>query len=67
MGAFPDSVNLVVNTGHGLIQELAGKESLDDRQDLAKQLLDLALLSQNMLSGKDLTSFIKRSVDLIKG
>ncbi|MEM9933573.1 MAG: molecular chaperone HtpG [Bacteroidota bacterium] len=66
MGAFPDSVNLVVNTGHGLIQELAGKESLDDRQDLAKQLLDLALLSQNMLSGKDLTSFIKRSVDLIK-
>ena len=67
MGAFPDSVNLVVNTGHVLIQELAGKESLDERQDLAKQLLDLALLSQNMLSGKDLTSFIKRSVDLIKG
>ncbi|MEL6190461.1 MAG: molecular chaperone HtpG [Bacteroidota bacterium] len=67
MGAFPDSVNLVVNTGHALIQELAGKESLDERQDLAKQLLDLALLSQNMLSGKDLTSFIKRSVDLIKG
>ncbi|MEM8897259.1 MAG: molecular chaperone HtpG [Bacteroidota bacterium] len=67
MGAFPDSVNLVVNTGHGLIQELAGKETLDERQDLAKQLLDLALLSQNMLSGKDLTSFIKRSVDLIKG
>ena len=32
---------------------------------LAKQLTDLALLSQNLLKGEELTNFIKRSVDLI--
>lgn len=33
---------------------------------LVKQLSDLALLSQNMLTGNALSDFIKRSVDLIK-
>ncbi len=31
-----------------------------------KQLIDLALLSNNMLSGENLTRFVKRSVDMIK-
>ena len=31
-----------------------------------KQLIDLALLSNNMLKGKDLAEFIKRSVSLMK-
>jgi molecular chaperone HtpG len=35
-------------------------------QPLVKQLVDLALLSNNMLKGEELTKFIKRSVDLIK-
>lgn len=34
--------------------------------DLVKQLIDLALLSNNMLKGEDLTRFIRRSVDMIK-
>jgi len=33
---------------------------------LVKQLVDLALLSNNMLKGEDLTTFIKRSIDMIK-
>jgi len=33
---------------------------------LVKQLIDLALLSNNMLKGEELNKFIKRSVDLIK-
>ncbi len=33
---------------------------------LAKQLVDLALLSNNMLKGEDLTKFVKRSLELIK-
>lgn len=33
---------------------------------LVKQLIDLALLSNNMLKGEDLTRFIRRSVDMIK-
>lgn len=31
-----------------------------------KQLIDLALLANNMLKGEDLTKFVKRSVELIK-
>ena len=33
---------------------------------LSKQLVDLALLSNNMLKGEALTNFVKRSVDLIE-
>ena len=33
---------------------------------LIKQMIDLALLSNNMLRGEDLTKFVKRSVELIK-
>ena len=36
------------------------------KNELVKQLVDLALLSNNMLKGEDLTKFVKRSVDLIK-
>lgn len=33
---------------------------------LVKQLIDLALLSSNLLKGEDLNKFVKRSVELIK-
>jgi molecular chaperone HtpG len=33
---------------------------------LVKQLIDLALLANNMLKGEDLARFVKRSVELIK-
>ena len=36
------------------------------RDRLISQSFDLAKLSQNLLKGEDLTSFIKRSIDLIK-
>jgi len=34
--------------------------------EMVKQLIDLALLSNNMLKGEDLTKFIRRSVEMIK-
>ncbi|MGC9343970.1 MAG: molecular chaperone HtpG, partial [Bacteroidales bacterium] len=37
-----------------------------NKNKLVKQLIDLALLSNNMLKGEALTSFVKRSVELIK-
>ena len=58
----PDAVNLVVNTGHPSIQALSAE---GDHQAMARQLVDLALLSQNMLEGKALTEFVKRSVELL--
>ncbi|PID95550.1 MAG: molecular chaperone HtpG, partial [Bacteroidetes bacterium] len=33
---------------------------------LIKQLIDLALLSNNMLKGESLDKFVKRSIDLIE-
>src|SRR5574344_1268420 len=35
-------------------------------QNKIKQMIDLALLANNMLKGKDLADFVKRSVDLLK-
>lgn len=60
---FPEQMNLVVNTKHPLVVEMVEAE---DRNDKAKQLLDLALLSQGMLTGSDLTDFITRSIELMK-
>ncbi len=36
-----------------------------EENKLVKQLIDLALLSNNMLSGEDLSRFVKRSIDLM--
>ncbi|MFW5752229.1 MAG: molecular chaperone HtpG, partial [bacterium] len=36
------------------------------KNKIVKQLIDLALLSNNMLKGEELTKFVKRSVELIK-
>jgi len=37
-----------------------------NKNKLVKQLIDLALLANNMLKGEELTKFVKRSVELIK-
>ena len=65
-GNMPDSYNLVVNGNNPLITAIADTKTEKKRKKLIKQSVDLALLSQGMLKGKDLTTFIKRSIDLIK-
>jgi molecular chaperone HtpG len=64
MGNFPDSYNVVVNSNHAVIQKITQESSEEIQVKLAKQVYDLALLSQGMLTGKELTDFIKRSVEL---
>ncbi len=64
-GAMPDHYNVAINGNHPLIQKILKAESEENKIRLAKQTYDLALLSQNMLSGTDLTNFIKRSIDLV--
>lgn len=57
-----------------LTKQISEKESARDSvladfgksNKLVKQLIDLALLSNNMLKGEDLTKFVKRSVELIE-
>lgn len=65
MGTMPDQYSVSVNGNHGLVQKILKAESEDQKAKLAKQAYDLALLSQNMLSGPALTNFIKRSVELV--
>jgi len=65
MGAMPDSYNVAINGNHALVQKILKAETEEQKTKLAKQVYDLALLSQNMLTGADLTNFIKRSVELV--
>ncbi len=62
-GAMPNTYNITINANHPLINKLADLSSEDEQKALAKQISDLALLSQNLLTGSDLTAFIKRTVD----
>ncbi len=64
MGSMPDNYNVAVNGNHAIVQKILKAESEDQKLTLAKQAYDLALLSQNMLTGANLTNFIKRSVTL---
>ena len=61
-GAMPNTYNITINANHPLISKLADLKSEDEQKALAKQISDLALLSQNLLTGSDLTAFIKRTV-----
>jgi molecular chaperone HtpG len=40
-------------------------EKFASENTLLHQVVDLALLSNNMLKGKDLSEFIKRSLDIL--
>ncbi|WP_291780877.1 molecular chaperone HtpG [Cecembia sp.] len=64
-GAMPDNYKVAINGNHPLIDKILKAEAEEDQAKLAKQAFDLALLAQGMLTGKDLTAFVKRSVELI--
>ena len=66
MGSFPEMFTLLVNTNHEIVGQILNTKTSKKRERLIHQSLDLARLSQNLLKGEDLTTFIKRSVDLIK-
>lgn len=65
MGGMPDSYNVAINGNHTITQKILKAETEEQQLVLAKQAFDLGLLSQNMLTGADLTSFIKRSITLV--
>ncbi|NCD72233.1 molecular chaperone HtpG [Mucilaginibacter agri] len=64
-GQMPDNYKVVVNANHKLITRILSEENTDTRAQLAKQAFDLALLSQGLLTGAELTEFVNRSVSLI--
>jgi molecular chaperone HtpG len=65
MGSMPDNYNVAINGNHTIVQKIIKADSDEQKVKLAKQAYDLALLSQNMLTGADLTNFIRRSVELV--
>ncbi|MBS1978780.1 MAG: molecular chaperone HtpG [Bacteroidetes bacterium] len=65
MGSMPDQYAVSVNGNHKIAQRVLQSPDEEQQVKLAKQTYDLALLSQGMLTGADLTNFIKRSVDLV--
>ena len=65
MGGFPNSYNLVINTNHPTVSKLLVEKDSDKQNKLIKHLHELALLSQGMLTGKELTDFVKRNVEFI--
>lgn len=67
MGNMPDQYSVAINANHPLMDKILKADNEEKKEQLAKQAIDLAKLSQNILTGADLTSFIKRSVDLVAG
>jgi len=63
----PDEVTLTVNGNHPIYQQLLKEENTDKLNKQVRSLADLALLSQGLLKGEELTSFISRSVELMEG
>jgi molecular chaperone HtpG len=64
-GSLPDSYKVAINGNHPLVDKILKADSEEAQVTLAKQAFDLALLSQGLLTGKDLTAFVKRSVEMI--
>ncbi|MBA4299488.1 MAG: molecular chaperone HtpG [Cyclobacterium sp.] len=64
-GSLPDSYKVAINGNHPMVDKVLKAESEEEKERLAKQAFDLALLSQGLLTGKDLTAFVKRSVEMI--
>ncbi len=64
-GSMPDTYDVSVNGNHPLADKIISAKTDKTKEKVAKQAFDLALLSQGLLEGKDLTEFIKRSTDIL--
>jgi len=61
-GTMPDHYKVSVNGNHKVIEKILSAEE-PQQQAIARQLIDLAMLSQGLLKGADLTAFVERSVN----
>jgi molecular chaperone HtpG len=63
-GSLPDTYKVAINGNHKLISKILQSDD-EHKVTLAKQAFDLALLSQGLLKGADLTAFVERSVKVV--
>ena len=66
MGGLPDMYDLLVNANNPLVGKLLVEKDDKKQDELIKQVYDLARLSRNLLKGKELNDFVKRSVSIIE-
>ncbi len=59
-GNMPDSYDVAVNANHPFVQTILSEKDEAARKVLAKKAGDLARLSQGLLEGEELTSFIEK-------
>ena len=64
-GSMPDNYKVAINGNHKLVSKILASTDEAEQSKFAKQAVDLALLSQGMLTGAELTDFVNRSVELI--
>ncbi len=64
MGDMPDQYNVSVNANHPIVSKILKSKKQENKEKLARQAYDLALLSQGMLEGEALTGFIQRTVEI---
>ena len=65
MGGPGEMIAVNINGNHKTIEKILKAKTSKTKEKMASQLYDLALLSQNMLTGSELTSFVKRSLDIL--
>jgi molecular chaperone HtpG len=65
MEGFPDSYQLIVNGNHPMISQKLLNSDKEEQAELAKYLIQMAKLSQNLLKGEDLDLFLKKTYSLI--
>ena len=63
-GSMPDSYTLMLNTNSPVITGLLDKDEAAQEATI-RQIYDLALLSKNLLKGKDLSEFVKRNMETL--
>lgn len=66
-GEMPEFYNIVINSNNPLITDkLLNMKSEEKKERFANYLYKLAKLNQNMLTGEELTDFVKTSVEFLK-
>ncbi len=67
MGDLPESYNIIINSNNPLIADkLVKMKSEEKKEKFATYLYKLAKLNQNMLTGEEMTEFVKTSVEFLR-
>ncbi len=65
-GTMPGEQQIVLNGNHALMTQILNTEDEAKQKTLVRQVYDLALLSQNLLTGADLTAFLHRTAQMVQ-